>query len=74
MIPVIDVFKCNGCATCVKFCPPQVIGLVKKKAAILVQLCEECGICAESCPIDAIHFEIEHYATKKTADAYAKKR
>ena len=45
MVPVVDVFKCNGCGICVKRCPPQVMGLVKDKAAILVQLCEECGIC-----------------------------
>ncbi|MHC4599684.1 MAG: ATP-binding protein [Planctomycetota bacterium] len=74
MVPVVDVFKCNGCGICVKRCPPQVMGLVKDKAAILVQLCEECGICAEMCSIGAIHFELEHFATVGAADAYTKKR
>ena len=74
MIPVVDVFKCNGCGVCVKRCPPQIMGLVKGKAAILVQLCEECGICAEMCPIDAIHFELEHYATVGADATYVKKR
>jgi len=74
MIPVIDVFKCNGCGVCVKRCPPQIMGLVKEKAAILVQLCEECGICAEMCPIGAIHFELEDYASVGANEAYTKKR
>ncbi len=39
-------------------CPPQVIGLIKEKAAILVDLCEECGICNDVCPINAIRFEL----------------
>ncbi len=44
MIPKIDVFKCDGCGDCVKHCPPQIMGIIKKKAALLVDLCEECGI------------------------------
>ncbi|MHC5039926.1 MAG: ATP-binding protein [Planctomycetota bacterium] len=74
MVPVVDVFKCNGCGVCVKRCPPKIMGMIQNKAAILVQLCEECGICAEMCPIDAIHFELESYATVGAADAYEKKR
>ena len=74
MIPVIDVFKCNGCGACIKRCPPQIMGLIKGKAAILVQLCEECGICAEMCKINAIHFELPVYDTVGTADGYVKTR
>ncbi len=74
MVPVIDVFKCNGCGACVKRCPPKIIGLIKNKAAILVQLCEECGICAEVCRINAIHFEVPHAAIVSTHEAYAVKR
>ncbi|MHC4660902.1 MAG: ATP-binding protein [Planctomycetota bacterium] len=75
MIPVIDAFKCNGCAICVKFCPPQVMGLIKKKAVIIDRMCEECGICADVCPIGAVDFELEHYATvEANTDAYTKKR
>ena len=58
MGPIIDIFKCDGCGVCVKMCPPQVIGLIKDKAAILVDLCEECGICNDVCPINAIRFEL----------------
>jgi MinD superfamily P-loop ATPase len=71
---VIDAFKCNGCGTCVKRCPPKIIGLIKEKAAILVQLCEECGICAEVCPIGAIHFKVPNAGIVKTHEAYAVKR
>ncbi len=74
MIPVVDVFKCNGCGTCVKQCPPQVMGLVKGKAAVLVQLCEECGICNEACAIGAIQWELPHYDTVQAAQGYAKCR
>jgi ferredoxin len=58
MVPIIDVFRCEGCGSCVKACPPQIIGFVKKKAAILVRLCEECGICADSCTTGAIMFKL----------------
>lgn len=61
MVPVIDVFKCDGCAICIKFCPPQVMGLVQKKAVILADLCEQCGICNDVCPIGAIDFELPEY-------------
>ena len=74
MIPVIDVFKCNGCGVCVKRCPPKIIGLINSKAAILVQLCEECGICAEVCPIDAIDFAVPRAEIAATHEAYALKR
>lgn len=70
MVPRIDVFKCNGCGDCVKACPPQVIGMIKKKAAILIDLCEECGICAEACKIHAIHFRLPNYAVQGGHEAY----
>ncbi len=74
MVPVIDVFKCDGCGVCVKRCPPGIMGLIKGKAALLVELCEECGICADLCPKDAIHFELPRAEIVKTHEAYAVKR
>ncbi len=74
MIPRIDVFRCDGCAVCVKHCPPQIIGMVRNKAAILIDLCEECGICAEACPMGAIHFRLPNYAIEKTHVAYRSPR
>ncbi len=50
MVPHVVVSKCTGCGTCVRECPEQIIGLVKNKAAILTDLCVECGICAFVCP------------------------
>jgi len=74
MVPVIDVFKCNGCGVCVKRCPPKIIGLINDKAAILVQLCEECGICAEVCKLGAIHFKVPYAGIVTAHEAYAVKR
>jgi MinD superfamily P-loop ATPase len=64
MVPKVDVFKCNGCGDCIKHCPPQIIGLVKKKAAILIDLCEECGICFEACKTGAMHFRLPNYGVQ----------
>jgi electron transfer flavoprotein alpha subunit len=71
MVPKIDVFKCDGCGVCVKRCPPQIMGLIRKKAAILVDLCEECGICAEVCPIGAIHFRLPNEGVITVHEGYA---
>jgi MinD superfamily P-loop ATPase len=70
MVPRIDVFRCDGCAICVKHCPPKVMGMVQNKAVILVDLCEECGICFEACPIDAIHFRLPNQGVNRTHEAY----
>ena len=58
MFPWVDAYKCTGCSICIRQCPVNVIGLVNKKAAILLDLCEECGICAFVCPEVAIKNEI----------------
>ncbi len=71
MVPTVNVFKCEGCGTCVKMCPPQIIGFVKKRAAILIQLCEECGICVDVCPTTAIDFDLPTKDGDKVHDAYS---
>ena len=70
MVPRVDSFKCDGCGICIQRCPPQIMGLVKGKAAILTDLCEECGICHEVCPINAIHFRLPNYAVAASDPAY----
>ncbi len=70
MIPVVDVFRCDGCGVCVKRCPAHVMGLIREKAAILVDLCEECGICAEVCPIDAVHFRLPNRGVQAAHECY----
>ncbi len=58
MVPSIDAFKCDGCGICVLRCPPQIMGLVKNIAVIVTDLCEECGICNDVCPIGAVRFRL----------------
>jgi ferredoxin len=50
------------------------MGLIKEKAAILVDLCEECGICAEVCPIDAIRFRLPNLEIESMHDGYSSPR
>ena len=51
--PQVDYEKCVKCATCMKFCPTDVI-VVDKEAQDCVQFdfryCKGCGICANECP------------------------
>jgi ferredoxin len=50
------------------------MGLISNKAAILIDLCEECGICAEVCPIGAIHFRLPNKAVEEVNEAYESPR
>ena len=70
MIPRIDSFRCDGCGVCVKRCPPQVMGLIGNRAAILIDLCEECGICAEVCSVGAIHFRLPNMGVQAVHECY----
>jgi Pyruvate/2-oxoacid:ferredoxin oxidoreductase delta subunit len=58
MVPHVDVFKCTGCGTCIRKCPEHIIGLMNNEAAILTDLCVECGICAFVCPFVSIVNEL----------------
>jgi ferredoxin len=70
MIPTIDAFKCNGCGVCVLRCPPQIMGMVKNIATLITDLCEECGICNDVCPTDAVRFELPHREVRPEHDGY----
>ncbi len=65
---LIDKKKCNGCGTCVVYCPVEAISLnapaeqgsakgKKKYAKIDFEECAECGVCLRSanCPTGAIY-------------------
>jgi len=70
MVPLIDGFKCDGCGVCVLRCPPQIMGIVKKRAVLINDLCEECGICADACPIHAIWFKLPELHYHPEHEAY----
>jgi MinD superfamily P-loop ATPase len=74
MVPHVDVMKCTGCGICVRECPEGIIGLVKEKAAILGDLCVECGICAFLCPFVAIVNELPYGSYEWGNTGYVSKR
>ena len=53
--PVIDTNKCIGSGACVKACPEQALGIVRRKS-VLVQPdhCIGHGACEAACPVEAI--------------------
>jgi thioredoxin reductase (NADPH) len=53
--PKIDVATCIGCASCVRVCPEDVLGIVDGHAAIVSGTkCIGHSLCAEICPVGAI--------------------
>ncbi len=56
MVPVIDSDKCIDCLTCWIYCPDNCILTDgdNKISGIKLTHCKGCGICAKSCPRQAI--------------------
>ncbi|MBF0572215.1 MAG: 4Fe-4S binding protein [Desulfamplus sp.] len=59
--------KCSGCGTCRLSCSLEnfstvspskgmlkIEGLFPSPGKYLIHLCDQCGVCAETCPVDAI--------------------
>jgi ferredoxin len=46
------------------------MGLVKKKAVIITDLCEECGICNDVCTLGAVRFELPSLEFRPPHEAY----
>lgn len=53
VVPYVDKERCNGCGTCVEWCPRQAISL-HSKARIDDKLCIGCCECVGVCPQKAI--------------------
>ena len=55
---IFDRDKCTGCKLCVSFgCPAITFNEKDRKAGIDPILCIGCGMCVETCPLDAIRVE-----------------
>lgn len=53
--PEIDVSACIGCASCVRICPENVLGIVGGHASIISGTkCVGHSLCADVCPVGAI--------------------
>ncbi|NPV55638.1 MAG: 4Fe-4S dicluster domain-containing protein [Anaerolineae bacterium] len=73
--------RCTACGICSKVCPPQCIWITRKKDpetgrpitkpevfAIDVDICMNCGFCAEFCPFDAIKMDHEYEIASRSRD------
>lgn len=53
--PHIDLISCIGCASCVRICPEEVLGIVDGRARVINGVrCVGHSLCAEVCPVGAI--------------------
>ncbi len=51
----VDPSKCNGCGTCLPWCPLGAISMSGPDAVIDPEICDGCGICMDHCPRRAIY-------------------
>ena len=82
--------RCTACGICTKVCPPQCIWIVRatdpetgrlvpkpEEFIIDIDVCMNCGLCAEFCPFDAIkmdhEFELASYH-RRSEHLYSKER
>ena len=67
---VFNEKNCSGCGVCKLACSMENFGQVRPSAALLrieglfpdpgkyrIHFCDQCGICADTCPADAIELE-----------------
>ena len=63
----IDGSRCNGCGSCLEYCPTGAIRLVGGRAVIDQKECHLCGLCLQACPVGAI---TEVPAVPQAVEAY----
>ncbi|MBN1330206.1 MAG: 4Fe-4S binding protein [Candidatus Heimdallarchaeota archaeon] len=49
----IDQNVCGKCLACATVCPEEIFSVIEDKLEI-AEGCTDCGICIESCPVEAI--------------------
>jgi len=57
LAPVVGRDGCNGCATCIRWCPSMATYMTEGRASIDPQKCEGCGKCIIVCPKGTIEIE-----------------
>ena len=51
---VVDTQNCEGCGTCIEWCPVNALSLNNKKSAVDYRRCIGCGVCVSKCSNNAI--------------------
>ncbi len=46
----LEVDKCTGCTTCIRYCPTEAIRVRNGRAVISNERCIDCGMCIRVCP------------------------
>ncbi len=67
--PQVDKDKCNYCALCALYCPPQCMLARVDYFEANLQYCKGCGICAKECPRGAIIMVPEELSRNRNAEA-----
>ena len=51
MINIVNIEKCDGCATCSDTCPVEVLAVIDGKIRVVDgEMCTDCYACVEVCP------------------------
>lgn len=56
--PVVDFEACIKCGTCARYCPANIVDIIKDQKECVVfdfDYCKGCGICANECPTKCIN-------------------
>ncbi len=62
-IAALSVDDCTGCLTCVDRCQMKALAAEADKVRLDRRRCIGCGLCASTCPADALHLERRRLST-----------